>query len=371
MKTKARIVMGMLSCMLVATSQAYWTGSGDGSSFSDTGNWSDGVVPFTAGGETATTVNAHTTNSIVNLDAATANTFVDGTQGNFLSTRAQNADRTLTFNADWGDGYNNGGMWLGQNTQGTVNFNHNAGSLTLSGGGTYIGRNSTSTGVVNLNVNGGILGIREVYAGGRSDIHADVTVNLNAGIAYLGQTDATLTTKSRFVTGAYDLGQTTTVAISGSATLVAYDWRGGGVGGGQGTDIFEITGSNATITVDHNFYTRQQGSYLGDTIVKFIADAGGVSTINGFDAAATYRIDALAELVVDLTNYSGTADLLLVDFADGKLSGAYDLANVSFIGGTGDLVQNSSTGDIFLTNIPEPMTIALLGLGGLLIRRRK
>ena len=71
----------------------------------------------------------------------------------------------------------------------------------------------------------------------------------------------------------------------------------GNTGAAQGTDMLEITGSNATITVDHNFYTKHGAGYLGDTIVKFVADATGVSTITAFDAAATYRINAVAAMV--------------------------------------------------------------------------
>ena len=374
MKVKVKVAMAVMALLLVATSQAYWNGGGDGTSFGDVDNWTETVVPLTSGGATLATINANAAVTTVNLDSATADTLVDGTSTNFLSTRAQTAGQTLNFNADWGNGYTNAAMWAGQSTAGTVNFNNNAGALKTTGG-SYLGRSSLAGGIVNFNINGGAVGLKEVSVGCRSDALADITINATGGTLYLGQSDSIANggILGRSQHGAWSVGQTTKISIGGNATVVMNDTRLGGLSGGQGLDIFEVTGSNATITSDLNFYTRQQGgNYLGDTVLKFVADAGGVSAITAYDNAATFRIHDLAKLEIDLTGYAGTDDLLLVDFGAGRLSGAYDLLNVSILGGAGyELVQDNALGDIYLTYVPEPATMTLLGLGGLLLRRRQ
>jgi hypothetical protein len=374
MKTR-RILLAIISFVLVLSAQAYWTGGGDSTNWSDVNNWSEDIVPLTAGGVNTATVNANSTVTNVNIDSATANTFVDTTSANFLSSRAQTAGETLNLTANWGDGYSAGAMWAGQSTNGTVNFNNAGGALTTTGG-TYLGRSSGSSGVVNFNISGGSVGFKEVSVGCRADALADVTLSVSGGTLYLGQSDSIANGGiiGRSQHGAWETGQTTKVSISDNANVVMYDTRLGGLSGGQGTDIFEVIGSGATITSDHNFYTRQQNdNYLGDTILRFVADAGGVSAITAFDDAATYRIHEAAKLEVDISAYAGTADLLLVDFAAGRLSGAYDLANFTVTGGTATLVQDNGIGDIYLTDIvvPEPTTMALLALGGLIVSRKK
>jgi hypothetical protein len=353
MKHSFTIITGLCLIFAAGPLQAYWTGNGDGTSWGDVDNWSEDIVPLTEGGADTATVNAASADVTVNIDASTANTFVDTTSANFLSTRAQDAGNTLNFNADWGDGYSAGAMWAGQSTNGTVNFNNIAGSLTTTGG-TYLGRSSGTNGVVNFNISGGSVGFKEVSVGCRTDALADVTLSVSGGTLYLGQSGPTGeagTIMGRSQHGAYQGGQTTKVSISGDATVVMNDTRLGGVAEGQGTDMFEVIGSNATITSDTNFYTCQQATYLGPCMVRFVADENGVSTIKSFDDDTTFRIAVAVDLEVDITNYTGYQDLVLVDFGPNRIAGAYEPNYINIIGGTADVIQDVASGDIYLTNI--------------------
>jgi hypothetical protein len=359
MKKLLCILTIMCLGLLVASSQAYWTGGGDGTSWGDVDNWSEDIVPLTDGGADTATVNANAAVTNVNIDAATANTFVDSTSGNFLSSRAQTAGQTLNLTADWDDGFTGGGMWVGQSTAGIVNFNSNAGAFTVTGA-TYIGRSSISGGEVNLNVNGGTVALREPSIGCRSDALADCSLNVTGGTLYMGQTGPegqAGTIMGRSQHGAYNAGQTAKVSISGDATVVMNDVRLGGLIDGDGTNIFEVIGSNATITFDHNYFTQHQSTYYGDRITRFVADAGGVSTITAYDPDATLRIDGGAILQVDVSAYEGNEDLVLFSY-NRHVGGTYGTVEITdtlergarlVYKNTGATYDNTNVGRIYLT----------------------
>jgi hypothetical protein len=359
MKKLLCILTIMCLGLLVASSQAYWTGGGDGTSWGDVDNWSEDIVPLTDGGADTATVNANAAVTNVNIDAATANTFVDSTSGNFLSSRAQTAGQTLNLTADWDDGFTGGGMWVGQSTAGIVNFNSNAGAFTVTGA-TYIGRSSISGGEVNLNVNGGTVALREPSIGCRSDALADCSLNVTGGTLYMGQTGPegqAGTIMGRSQHGAYNAGQTAKVSISGDATVVMNDVRLGGLIDGDGTNIFEVIGSNATITFDHNYFTQHQSTYYGDRITRFVADAGGVSTITAYDPDATLRIDGGAILQVDVSAYEGNEDLVLFSY-NRHIGGTYGTVEITdtlergaqlVYENTGGTYDNTNVGRIYLT----------------------
>jgi hypothetical protein len=373
-------VLTLALCLLVAAgqSQASWTGGGDGTSWGDVDNWSETVVPLTAGGATAAVIDAVQAATVVNVDAATADTFVDGTSGNFLAVRCGDPTRSTTLNVDWGNGYTNGGWIAGQNAQGTVTVNHTAGSLTTTLAD-YIGRGSQSGSTVNYNLSGGSYNYGQPRVGARTDALGDITLNISGS----GVMQPIASGTRRFYTGGMSGGLSATM-ISGTGTLDIYDFRGDGDGGDVsigtgGHTLFEVIGSSANVSFSLNFNTNQNNKENLTNIYRFVADAGGVSCITGNAIGDALRISAHSDLEVDLTGYAGTddLDLFLVSKYTGGLWDSITIIDPLNRGyyhvqdGEGEWTDTGEMNVRTYLTIPEPATLVMLGLGGLLTMRRR
>lgn len=154
---------------------------------------------------------------------------------------------------------------------------------------------------------------------------------------------------SGFAQGTYGAGELGQMAIDAIKIT-----SGGGAAVDLGAPLHNITGgmSPAFDTV------ANQGTYsaLADTLATAVA--GAATAFNGIPSAGDDVPNGTAaqyfELV--LTTTPGTYTITLVNLTTADLfSGAI----------------TSTYTPLAITVIPEPMTIALLGLGGLFLRRRK
>ncbi len=194
--------------------------------------------------------------------------------------------------------------------EGTLNLNSGA-NLVTSGGYSYVGYNNGAAGngiaVVNIN-SGAILSIMESGADLRiSSDDGDGTVNLNGG---------TLNVADKIYMG-YDNAFAARLNIySGTATIGRlYMHRNNWVGDGSNNGVTNIEGGTLIIT---------DSSGLGETALgEYLAGYRDSGNIIGYDGA-----------------------------------------------GSVEMVWEEGTGMI-LTAVPEPMTLSLLGLGGLALLRRR
>jgi len=172
------------------------------------------------------------------------------------------------------------------------------------------------------------------------------------------------------------------IASAASAATMTIQVSGGG------STVFE-TGVAVTLEVIPSGFadTEVGGGELGQMIINAITDSGNGSAVPGtvnaqFDAAKDKgAAGTLPNLItgisgaVDATEYDGSDDLnnglVAYNFVytpGTTLSGTIDLSGLTTFNCFGDPVAVSGVG---LTYTPEPITIALLGLGGLFLRRRK
>ena len=143
-------------------------------------------------------------------------------------------------------------------------------------------------------------------------------------------------------------------------------------------DDFTLDLSGTTLTIVG--LVADPGVSISVGIYDNIAQAGGFGTPTAklSDGSGGFAAGALSNIIVYTTGGWDGVDITVLDSSPSTDTvNAMDWFTVKYTGSVGDVVDiydyNVGSGGVVgqMNIVPEPMTIALLGLGGLFLRRRK
>jgi hypothetical protein len=230
------------------------------------------------------------------------------------------------------------------------------------------------------------------YIGGGREWHIGDAGMSGSGtdIGYLTQTGGTvdITASGKMFVG-YKAGGDGRYTISGGSLDASGENGRLYVGCGSTTDsigLFKVVGAAASISVDGLYVASASSSGdddVGTGTIQFDLDGGAVSKILAGSVAIDAGGGGTAALVVNATVAPAGDIVLIQNTGTSDVAGAFDTLNgssgpyVNLAGSWFQLVydydadSDSQDNDIALVSVPEPTTVLLLGLGGLLIRRKK
>jgi hypothetical protein len=182
---------------------------------------------------------------------------------------------------------------------------------------------------------------------------ATMSIQINAGdvAVYTGSEQITIElVAAGFAQGTYGAGELGQMTIDNiKSTLVS------GSDVGDGIDLGAPL-HNAQATLHPNFDQINIAGTYDATVGNMIKTISGAASATAFDGSDDVPNGVVYEFELVLGSQAGTYTISLDNLKTFDLFGG----PVAVTGGTLDI-----------TIVPEPMTIALLGLGGLFLRRRK
>ena len=145
---------------------------------------------------------------------------------------------------------------------------------------------------------------------------------------------------------------------------------------GGGASPFQLTGDDTEYVSYTRFLVVTDSSITGNTLLY----TGDGASIVDYSSTSAY-IDAMQGKIdlIDATETVNHVFQLLIkdtDPGNGSVIADGDLADFAFSGGGNAYLTDDSGGtltgeSIVIALVPEPATMALLGLGALLLRRKK
>jgi fibronectin-binding autotransporter adhesin len=341
-----------------------WTGSGDGTHWSNAGNWSAGVP------------NSSTVDVTIGTTTASVIGDISAQLGNLTLSHAADS---LTLNNGtiltiFGSSINNAGTI----TLGGINFGTGLtlqGNLTLSGGGTVMLSNSTQ------NFIGGaattdVLTNKETIQGAGNIGNGQIGLT-NSGTINANQTTA-LIIQDGFGAGATNTGTIEATAGGKLELLNTTFTNTGGTISANGSTLqvngSTINGGHVTLTgaslLQMNTGAIHGGSTLTNSATGTIELVSGVNTLGGTinnSAGGTFKLDNGAVLNLEGGTYSqlGTVQVNGVNFATGiALQGNVTLSGgtVTMSNSTQNFIGGAATTDV-LTNAGTIQGAGNLGNG--------
>jgi hypothetical protein len=320
-----------------------WTGGGDGMNWEDPQNWNLGALPgaddlvFSGGGGRTIYLS-----SDQEIDAVRFN---DG--DNLIHTAG-----TLTVGGAGPDTESSfpefGPAGSAYTMRGTARYNQTDGGLFILG--------RAAAGTLNMSEDASMSNAGEIWFGMDSAFEGNVSGN--ASITSQGSMQM-----ARFASPSAVLRLSDNAVLNTEGFFVMSD-----APDLSGSSTLELTGSGLSVGMNGLF--MREGATL-----SFIADAGGVSALSvGGPADLFDNAGGLdPRLLVDLSAWTGSGPVTLIDMADGPVNGMFrGLAEGSVVAGTGGLTITYAGGmdgfDVVL--IPAPAS-AVLAAGGLLAAGRR
>jgi len=185
--------------------------------------------------------------------------------------------------------------------------------------------------------------------------------------------------------GTYTISGGTFQGTTSTAVL-----RVGGTSGAGMTGTFNVVGTSGTINMAGDMYVASGTGSMAGTgtgIIKFDLDDGAASRIKVRDSYidAANEVIAVANLVVNAdVAPAGPALVLIENTSTNAVTGKFDTINswggrfvnlggstywLSYTWNAGTSLNNGN--DIALILVPEPATIVLLAIGGLIAAKRR
>jgi len=244
--------------------------------------------------------------------------------------------------------------------------NSGVGTVNLSGG------SITGIDELQLGVNSGAHGTLNISGTGMIEADNDVSIGYGAGstgvVTVSGGTLLMNAIQPLYVGN----GGTGTLTVTGgtitNAATIHVGNNGAGAGtfsisdgdifpkrmivGGTGAGTFTIDGSDASITL------KQAGDYAykqnANGILRVVPDAGGITTITCPNSGTAPELDGTLE--IDLSNFDGHTDELVLIDHNGTITGTFSATNVLTAGWTAEVAYDDTADEVRLVNIRSAST---------------